>query len=188
MARPTNGLRQLGPLRLTVVGPEPVVLELDPVGHRGIAGDGDAVDLAGPPSRPVSGSGDPQDPPGRLVSVDRLPDTAGGPPRYEAIVDGWRFEIEVESITRAELRDRASRTGGRGLSGGRQVVTALIPGRITGISVAVGDVVDAGHRLLSVEAMKMENAVLAPWPGTIAHVGVVAGQTVERGDELVVIE
>ena len=53
---------------------------------------------------------------------------------------------------------------------------------------ASGEAVEAGQRLLSIEAMKMENEVIAPRAGTIARIGVVAGQTVELGDELVVIE
>ena len=56
------------------------------------------------------------------------------------------------------------------------------------VAVTPGQAVERGQRLLSVEAMKMENAVIAPWAGTIARIGVVAGQTVELGDELVVIE
>jgi len=112
----------------------------------------------------------------------------GGPARYEVVVEGWRFEVEVEPAVRADLRERASRAAQRGLGSGRQVVRAQIPGRIVALAVAEGAVVEAGQRLLSVEAMKMENAVIAPWAGTIARIGVVAGQTVERGDELVVIE
>ena len=56
------------------------------------------------------------------------------------------------------------------------------------VAVDVGEAVEAGQLLLVVEAMKMENAVIAPWAGTIARIGLEAGQTVELGDELVVIE
>ena len=47
---------------------------------------------------------------------------------YEVVVDGWRFVVDVEPAARAELRERGSRTGERGRSGGRQVVRAQIPG------------------------------------------------------------
>ncbi len=145
-------------LRVIVAGPEPIVHELDPV------------------------------PAGQSVGLRRLTESRGGPARYEAVVDGWRFEIEVESVARAVLRERASGAGRRGAGIGRQVVRAQIPGRIVAVGVHVGESVEAGQRLLSIEAMKMENAVIVPLAGTIAHIGVVAGQTVERGDELVVIE
>ncbi len=123
------------------------------------------------------------------VTVLRRPGDAGAThASYEVVVDGWRFIVGVEPAARAELRERGSRTGERGRSRGRQIVSAQIPGRIVIVAVDVGDVVEAGQLLLVVEAMKMENAVIAPWAGTIARIGLVAGQTVELGDELVVIE
>ncbi len=45
-----------------------------------------------------------------------------------------------------------------------------------------GDTVDAGDVVAVLEAMKMENEIVAPKAGTVASVGVVAGQTVEAGD------
>jgi biotin carboxyl carrier protein len=161
-----------GRLRLTFDRPAGMVLEIEP------------------PAAEPSTSGDP-DPADAGRGLDPLPRPLadrGGPARYEVVLDGWRFEVEVESAARAALRERASRAGGRGLGGGPQIVRAQIPGRVVAVGVSAGDAVEAGQRLLSVEAMKMENAVVAPWAGTIARVAAVAGQTVELGDELVVIE
>jgi biotin carboxyl carrier protein len=42
--------------------------------------------------------------------------------------------------------------------------------------------------VLAIEAMKMQNELLAPRDGTIARIGVAVGETVEVGDLLVVIE
>jgi len=42
------------------------------------------------------------------------------------------------------------------------VITAQIPGRVVRLWVAEGDTVEAGQRLLAIEAMKMENEVRAP--------------------------
>ena len=179
-----------GRLRLIVAGPEPIVHELEPIVHE--------LDPTGPAfgpdtSRPADGGADlaaalDSAPAEGRVALRRLIEPRGRPARYEVVVDGWRFEIEVESVARAILRERASGAGGRGSGPGRQVVAAQIPGRIVGVGIRLGEAVSAGQRLLSIEAMKMENAVIAPWAGTIAHIGVVPGQTVERGDELVVIE
>ena len=47
--------------------------------------------------------------------------------------------------------------------------------------------VEAGQRLLAIEAMKMENEVRAARAGTVESVAVAVGQTVELGAELVVI-
>jgi biotin carboxyl carrier protein len=52
------------------------------------------------------------------------------------------------------------------------------------LAVSVGDEVALGDRLLSIEAMKMENEVRAPRSGTVEAIAVQAGQGVERGDEL----
>jgi biotin carboxyl carrier protein len=160
------------PLRATIEGAEPLVVDVRAAAGGHAATDDTETGAAPPMRRPI---------------VRRL---AGGPAgaRYEVVVDGWRFEVDVEPAARAALRDRASRGGTTGRGGGRHVVRAQIPGRILAVLVAAGDVVDAGQALLTVEAMKMENAVPAPWPGTIARVGAVAGQTVELGDELVEIE
>ena len=107
---------------------------------------------------------------------------------YEALVDGWRFEVTVESAARALLRERASTSGGGARSGGTATVRAQIPGRIVAVFVSEGEEVETGARLLSLEAMKMENEVRAPRAGRIGRVGVAAGERVELGDELVVIE
>lgn len=173
-----GGAAAPGRLRVTVGGWEPTVIELEStIGTDGTTGPASTATNVGPHD------------PSRVVTLVQMhPAMHGGPARYEVVVDGWRFEVEVESASRADLRERASRTGRRGLGGGPQVVRAQIPGRIAAVAVSVGEVVEAGQRLLSVEAMKMENAVIAPWAGTIARVGVVAGQTVELGEELVVIE
>ncbi|MGH2467070.1 MAG: acetyl-CoA carboxylase biotin carboxyl carrier protein subunit, partial [Candidatus Limnocylindrales bacterium] len=110
-----------------------------------------------------------------------------GARRGEVFVGGWRFEVSVEDAGRAALRERAARLGG-GLSGqARLAVLAQIPGRVVRVDVAVGDEVEAGQRLLSIEAMKMENELRASQPGTVSRVLVTPGATVERGQELVVI-
>ena len=105
----------------------------------------------------------------------------------EVVIDGWRFELEVEDADRADLRARATR--GRDAAGhdGPTEVRAIIPGRVASVSVTAGDPVTVGARLLAVEAMKMENEVRAPRAGTVDRVAVGAGETVDLGDLLVVI-
>ena len=65
------------------------------------------------------------------------------------------------------------------------LIAAPIPGVISSVAVAVGDTVEAGSRLLVLEAMKMENELLAPFAGTVSALHVAAGDTVNRGDRLV---
>jgi Biotin-requiring enzyme len=105
----------------------------------------------------------------------------------EVVVDGWRFAFDVEDADRADLRARASSRVHRASDDGPTEVRAIIPGRIAAVAVVPGDVVVSGARLLSVEAMKMENEVRAPRAGTVTRVAVAAGETVELGDVLVVL-
>ncbi len=105
----------------------------------------------------------------------------------EVVVDGWRFELEVEPATRAALRERAARTQAGARGAGPQEVRAMIPGRIVSVSVERGDPVLAGQPLFVLEAMKMQNEVRAPRDGSVASIAAEPGQTVELGDVLLVL-
>jgi 3-methylcrotonyl-CoA carboxylase alpha subunit len=111
----------------------------------------------------------------------------GGIHRREVLVDGFRFDVEIESERIAALRERATRGRAASAHSGPLEVHAIIPGRVASVSVAPGDAVTAGQQLLVVEAMKMQNELRAPRDGTISRVGVAAGATIEVGDLLVVI-
>ena len=106
---------------------------------------------------------------------------------FEVVVDGWRFEFDVEDAERAELRARATSGRDAAAHDGPIEVRAIIPGRVVSVAVNPGDAVTAGGRLLAVEAMKMENEVRAPRDGIVERVAVGPGDTVELGDVLVVI-
>lgn len=108
--------------------------------------------------------------------------------RLEVVVDGWRFEVEVEPESRAALREKARRDRGEGEHSGPAEVHAIIPGVVVSVAVAPGDTVEPGQQLLVVEAMKMQNELRAPRAGTVARVTVGERSTVEVGDVLVVIE
>jgi biotin carboxyl carrier protein len=126
----------------------------------------------------------------QVVLPTRESGTAGRRPgvdRREVIVDGWRIEVEVESATRAELRERASRGREQAGRSGPSEVHAIIPGVVVSVSVAPGDTVTAGQQLLVVEAMKMQNELRSPRDGTIERVAVGAGATIDVGDLLLVL-
>jgi biotin carboxyl carrier protein len=109
-------------------------------------------------------------------------------PAVEVVVDGWRFELAVEDEARALLRERASRDRDAASTGGTHEIRAIIPGRVVELAVAPGDQVEAGDRVLLVEAMKMQNELRAPRSGSVTRVAVGPGETVEIGDLLLVIE
>ena len=59
-----------------------------------------------------------------------------------------------------------------------------MPGTILDIHVKVGDVVAANQPVMVLEAMKMENEVVAEQAGTIASINVEKGAMVNPGDTL----
>ena len=65
---------------------------------------------------------------------------------------------------------------------------APMPGRIVNIAVQVGQEVNVGDEILSLEAMKMELAVKASRDGVVADVRAVAGDFVEADTVLVALE
>jgi len=66
-------------------------------------------------------------------------------------------------------------------------VTAPMQGTIVKVSVAVGDEVSVGDTIVILEAMKMENAVVAQRAGVVGSISVNAGDSVSAGDVVAVI-
>ena len=155
-------------------GDEPV--DIDPGAIR--------VDPAGP-GRTVVHAADGREH-SALIGDDRAP-SRDRRRTIEVVVDGWRFELEVEDTARSELRRRATRERLVGAGDGPLEVRAIIPGRVVDVGVAAGDGVTAGQTLLVIEAMKMQNELKAPRDGRIERVAVEAGETIDLGDLLVVL-
>jgi biotin carboxyl carrier protein len=150
---------------------------------------GDPVDARG------AGGEQPAPPDGAALTAPRHRSTVSaigaidraGHRRVEVVVDGWRFEFQVEDADRADLRARATRGDAAAGPSGPLEIRAIIPGRVAAVSVVEGDEVTAGQALLIVEAMKMQNELKAPRAGRVSRVGVADGSTIEIGDLLVVI-
>ncbi|MEG1312147.1 MAG: biotin/lipoyl-containing protein [Romboutsia sp.] len=66
-------------------------------------------------------------------------------------------------------------------------VNAPMPGTINDVLVKVGDSVKRGQVLLILEAMKMENELMASCDGTISAVNISKGSSVSVGDVLITI-
>ena len=71
--------------------------------------------------------------------------------------------------------------------GAGEAVTAPMPGNILKVNVTVNQAVKEGDVLCVLEAMKMENDIIAPKNGTITQVLVGKGSVVDTGAALVVI-
>lgn len=68
-----------------------------------------------------------------------------------------------------------------------EAVKSPMPGNILKINVAQGQSVKEGDTLIVLEAMKMENDVVAPRDGTVAQIVVTNGAVVETGSPLVIL-
>lgn len=68
---------------------------------------------------------------------------------------------------------------------GSETVKAPMPGTILNVNVAVGDSVKKGQILCVLEAMKMENEIVAPRDGQVAAIQASKGASVNAGDPLV---
>lgn len=68
-----------------------------------------------------------------------------------------------------------------------EVVKSPMPGNILKINVAQGQKVNEGDVLIVLEAMKMENEIVATKSGTVAQIVTAKGAVVETGAPLVVI-
>ena len=67
---------------------------------------------------------------------------------------------------------------------GAVAVTAPMPRKILGVKASAGQAVKRGQVLLILEAMKMENEIVAPQDGTVATINVAVGDSVEPGATL----
>ena len=73
------------------------------------------------------------------------------------------------------------------VTGAGEAVNAPMPGNILKVNVTAGQAVKSGTVLVVLEAMKMENEIMAPKDGTVTQVLVQKGSTVDTGAPLVVI-
>lgn len=71
---------------------------------------------------------------------------------------------------------------------GAATVTAPMPGTILAVNVKAGDAVKKGQVLCILEAMKMENEIMAAGDAVVASVEVNAGQAVNTGQVLIVLK
>ena len=70
----------------------------------------------------------------------------------------------------------------------QEKVEIPITGKITSVNVKPGDMVKEGDILCLIEAMKMENPILAPVSGKVTKIDISVGQVVEVGELVTVIE
>jgi acetyl-CoA/propionyl-CoA carboxylase biotin carboxyl carrier protein len=105
-------------------------------------------------------------------------------------LDGRRHDVRIHAAEPAwaELA-RRHKERGKGIVGDSTgAVVSPMQGIVLSVAVSVGGAVSAGELLCVVEAMKMENELVAHRDGVVAELHVAPGQQVALGDVVCVIE
>ncbi len=124
---------------------------------------------------------------------------------YEVTINNKKYEVEVEKGQAAILSTKdavapviqaqaaaatapAPQTAPAAVNiGGGEPIKAPMPGNILDIKVSSGSQVKKGDILVILEAMKMENEIVAPKDGVV-QIQTAKGSTVNTGDLLAVIQ
>lgn len=119
--------------------------------------------------------------------------------KYRVNVNGSVYEVEIEEISAsaataksaapaaAAAKPAAAAAPVSSAPAGGQKINAPMPGTILDVRVQSGSTVKKGDILFILEAMKMENEILAPRDGTVAQVVTSKGSVVDTGAPLVVL-
>lgn len=123
------------------------------------------------------------------VAIDSIDDT-----NAKVEVNGVAYDVIIEQseqqiskpVKRAAQATQAS-TSSSAQGGAASTVKSPLPGLILDITCSVGESVSKGQQIMSLEAMKMENAINADCDGVIKEIKVTKGETVLEGAVLVLI-
>lgn len=105
---------------------------------------------------------------------------------YEAYAPAAPAPVAAAAPAASPVAAAPAAPAGAALAAG-EIVKSPMPGNILKINVSNGQKVNEGDVLLILEAMKMENEVVATKAGTVAQIVVAKGAVVETGAPLVVI-
>ena len=109
--------------------------------------------------------------------------------KYKVNVNGTVYEVAIEPMDGAApaAAPAAPAAAAPAAPAGGEKVSSPMPGTILAVNVQNGSPVKKGDVLFILEAMKMENEIMAPCGGTIASVSVTKGAAVDSGALLCVI-
>jgi len=95
--------------------------------------------------------------------------------------------VRAASIPSTDVHPSQAKTSSPAAPKGGGKIKSPLPGAIIEIHVKVGDHVKIGQKVITLEAMKMENNIESDKEGTISSINVSKGDSVMEGDVLIVI-
>ena len=111
--------------------------------------------------------------------------------RFNVTVNGNAYDVAVEEITDgsapAPVAAAPKKAPAPKAAGAGEKVSAPMPGTILDIKVSNGDAVKKGQVIMVLEAMKMENDIVAPCDGSVTSILVNKGDSVNSSDTLATI-
>jgi biotin carboxyl carrier protein len=119
-----------------------------------------------------------------LVEMEEI----GGAPQAVAPAPQPTAEVQTPQPVAAPVEAPTPASDASVTAAGNEAMTSPMPGTILKILVNVGDSVKENQPLLILEAMKMENEVVAAKDGKVAGIHATIGQVVNAGDALITIE
>ncbi|MEA3003731.1 MAG: 3-methylcrotonyl-CoA carboxylase alpha subunit, partial [Sphingomonadales bacterium] len=112
----------------------------------------------------------------------------GGDPPLEGIATVAGERVLVFSAGQAFAFTLPGAAGAAGGGEGEGLLLSPMPGRIISVDVRQGDKVAKGQKLVTLEAMKMEHSLAAPFDGVVAELAAKEGGQVSEGALLVRVE
>ncbi|RMF89874.1 MAG: oxaloacetate decarboxylase subunit alpha [Methanobacteriota archaeon] len=107
------------------------------------------------------------------------------PTEFLVEIDGEEYDVRVTPTGYTEIERAVKKRPKEGVEGG---ITTNMQGIILKINVNVGDNVKEGDVVAVIEAMKMENEIVAPYSGVVEDIFVSVGDTINSGDVIMVIK
>ena len=114
--------------------------------------------------------------------------------KYVVTLNGKDYEVEVDELSEAIVTSVAPTAASAPaapatpapapVSGSGTAVKAPMPGTILKVNVTAGQSIKAGDIMFILEAMKMENEIVAPSDGTVSQVVAAKGSSVATDDVL----
>jgi len=110
--------------------------------------------------------------------------------KADITVDGKPYEVNIEAVQETKPEANAFEPVSReatAQTGSSSTVVSPLPGIVVEICVQLGQEVKSGQKVATIEAMKMENDILAQSSGKVLKIAVNKGDSVLEGTEIIII-